>query len=256
MSRKFRNILIIGASGQLGKYLVSSGLFSNLLTPSHKALDLSRSSSIKKYFQTHSFDVIIHAAAIARMLQCQKSPVVALQTNLIGTSLLVEETLRKDKMRKTPIRFMYISTDGVYSSRQGHYNETGPAIPYNNYGWTKLGGECAVHLLKDFCIIRTRFFDPSRIPFKKYAIDSYSSNVPINELAKAICILLNSDFIGTVNVGGRRGSDYARYKKLKPSIQPCRLQDIQSKMPFILSRDASLNCSLWNKITDQSSHAF
>jgi len=149
MSQKFHHILIVGATGQLGSYLVSSGLFGNILTPTRKILNLCDTPSIKKYFQAHSFDAIIHTAAIARMRDCQKDPVSAMQTNLMGTCRLVEETLRKEKKMKKKIRYLYVSTDGVYPSTRGPYKESDPAIPYNHYGWTKLGAECAVHLLKD-----------------------------------------------------------------------------------------------------------
>ena len=178
-----------------------------------------------------------------------------MQTNLMGTCRIVEETLQKEKQRKKSIRFIHISTDGVYPSTHGHYKETDPTIPYNNYGWTKLGAECAVHMLKNFCIIRTRFFDPQNIPFKTHAVDSYSSSISLNDLAKAIHTLVYADFIGTVNIGGERKSDYTRYKKFKPSTKPCLLKHILNTVPFALSRDASLDCALWKKIANKSYHA-
>lgn len=255
LKTKIHNILLTGSTGQLGSYLTASNLFSNILTPPRKILNLLEPLSIKNYFHTHSFDAIIHTAAIARMRQAQKDPILAMQTNIMGTCQLVKETIRKEKIRKKPIRFIYISTDGVYSSTHGYYKETDPTIPYNYYGWTKLGGECSVNLLKNFCIIRTRFFDPSKILFKEYTCDSYNSNLKINELAHTIAKLLYSNFTGTINIGAERSSDYARFKKLKPSIKPCRLKDIQKKTSFMLSRDASLDCSLWKSIIDSSSNA-
>jgi dTDP-4-dehydrorhamnose reductase len=254
MRQKSQNILLTGASGQLGRFLTNSKIFSNLLTPSRKTFNIWDSSSIKKYFKSHSFSTVIHTAAIARMRQAYQKPVAAIDTNIIGTCLLVKEILQAEKRTKKSIRFIYISTDGVYPSTNGHYQETSPTIPYNHYGWTKLGGECAVRLLKNFCIIRTRFFNPHDLPFKTYPRDSYNSNISLNELAQAIKILLSSDFIGAVNIGGPRMSDFQRFKKFKTTIKPCRLKDLQEQTPFILSRDASLNCGLWKKILKKSSH--
>ena len=58
-----------------------------------------------------------------------------------------------------------MSSDGVYSSIKGNYKENDNLRPYNYYGWTKLQGEKAVKKLKDYIIIRTRFFDKKKIKF-------------------------------------------------------------------------------------------
>ncbi|MEK6837356.1 MAG: sugar nucleotide-binding protein, partial [Nanoarchaeota archaeon] len=139
-------------------------------------------------------------------------------------------------------------SDGVYQSTKGNYSETDATIPYNIYGWTKLGGEEAVNLLTDFCIIRTRFFDPKSIKYDEYATDSYTSMIPVDELVRATATMLQSGFVGTINIGGERKSDYDNLKKYKPSIKPCKFEDIQGKVPFKLSKDASMDVSLWEKI--------
>ncbi len=241
-----KNILLTGATGKLGTQIVQFGLIKNLLTPSRKELDIRQKGSVKKYFRRNKIHGVIHCAAIARMIECEKKPIQALETNIVGTCNLVEEVL--DIPGDKRIRFIHVSTDGVYPCTKGHYSEHDPAIPYNRYGWTKLGAECAVNLLPDFCIIRTRFFDPGDIPFNTYALDSYTSSVPITDLVQAIEFLLHSDFIGTVNIGAERKSDYMRYKQFKPSIKKCRLDDISRKIDFEVSRDASLNSRLWKTI--------
>ncbi|MDE2009555.1 MAG: sugar nucleotide-binding protein [Candidatus Omnitrophica bacterium] len=256
MDKKFKRVLITGATGQLGSRLVSSGLFPGPLTPSRRQLDLCEDESVREYFQAHSFDAVIHTAALARMRDCHRNPALALETNMTGTLRLVRATLDKEKKIKKTLRFVYISTDGVYAGVRGRYKETDAAIPYNHYGWTKLGGECAVHLLRDHCIVRTRYFDPGDLPFTKYTADAYNSGIPLDELVKAIYGLLYSEFSGTVNVGGRRGSDYGRYRKYKTAVKPCLLKEIQKKTPFILSRDASLNCGLWRKINPYGAYRY
>ncbi len=50
------------------------------------------------------------------------------------------------------IRFVYISTDGVYVGTKGNYSEEDETAPYNIYGWTKLGGELVVRALPNFCV--------------------------------------------------------------------------------------------------------
>jgi dTDP-4-dehydrorhamnose reductase len=77
--RKKMSICITGASGLLGRalsqtlsdYSLTQLSFSNT-TPPYIPLDLTQSSSINQFFTSHSFNVIIHAAA-------EKSPDKAAQ---------------------------------------------------------------------------------------------------------------------------------------------------------------------------------
>lgn len=245
---KFKKILLTGSSGKLGQAIVNSGYFPRLLTPSHKILDIIKPSTIEKFFEKNNFDAVIHCAALARMKDCEINPTKAIQTNIIGTSNLITEVIKKEIKEKKKIRFTHISTDGVYAGTRGNYSETGEAIPYNTYGWTKLGAESAVHLLSNFCIIRTSFFDPKNIRFEESATDAYSSKVAIDYLVKAIHKMLESSFVGIINIGDERKSDYERYKEFKPTLKPCKLKDITKTVPFKMAHDASMNVSLWKKI--------
>ena len=56
-----------------------------------------------------------------------------------------------------------------------------------------------------------------------------------------------SGFIGTLNVGGEKKSDYVRYKKSRPSMKKCKLSTIEKTVNFKMAKDASLNSSLWKK---------
>jgi len=245
---KYKKILLTGGSGSLGHAIIKSGLFSNLLSPSSEILDSTNPIKIKKFFGENDFDAIIHCAALARMSECELNPEKAVLVNTIGTSNLVISTLEKEKKSGKPIRFIFISTDGVYPGTKGNYSEDSETIPYNKYGWTKLGAECAVNTLSNFCIIRTSFFDPENIKFEDAATDAYSSKVPIDYLVKSINTLLNSDFAGTMNIGRGRRPDYQHYKEFKPDIKKCTLKDILKTVPFAMAKDASMNISLWKRM--------
>ena len=245
---KYKNILLTGSSGKLGQAITTSKFFSSLLTPSEKILDITKTYTIKTFFSDNDIDALIHCAALARMAECENNPVKAIHTNIIGTSNLVAEVLKKDNLSQKKIRFVYISSDGVYPGTRGNYTERDEVIPYNKYGWSKLGAECAVNLLVNFCIIRTSFFDPQDIRFDASATDVYSSRVTLPYLVKAIAIMLESDFIGTINIGSERKSDYKRYKEFKPELNPCKQQDILRNVSFRMNKDASLNFNLWKKL--------
>jgi len=249
---KYKNILLTGASGQLGQAILNSGIFPHLLTPAMDVFDITKLDSIEKYFKQHEFDAVVHCAALARVAECEENPIKAIKTNIIGTANLVNALIYKEHKLKADIRFIHISTDGVYPGRRGNYSEKDETIPYNIYGWTKLGAECAVNLLPDFCIIRTSFFDPEKIRFDCSATDLYSSKASIDYLARAIFSMLESGFIGVINIGGRRQSDFERYKKFKPTLKPCKRLDILKNINFKIAKDASLNLKQWKKIESKA----
>jgi len=244
---KYKNILLTGSSGTLGRAIINLSNFS-FLTPSRSILDITKPSTIKFFFKKNNIDAVVHCAALARMKDCHLDPAKAIETNIVGTANLVAETIRKENKEEESIRFVHISTDGVYEGKKGNYSEKDAAKPYNVYGWTKLGAECSVKLLKNHCIIRTSFFDPENIKFEESAIDAYTSKVTIGYLTNAIRIMLNDGFIGTINIGSERKSDYDNYKKYKPSLEHCKFADVQKAVPFPLAKDASMDCRLWKKI--------
>lgn len=252
---KYGKVLLTGGSGTLGKHVVSSGYFKGLLAPTHREMDITDAGSVERFFSKNKFDAVIHCAAMARVSQCEQDPQGAIKANSMGTANLVAAAMKKEARTGKKIRFVHISTDGVYQSTKGNYSEHDEAVPYNTYGWTKLAGESAASTMVNFCIIRTRFFDPSAIKYDTYATDSHSSMITVNELARAIAIMLGSSFVGTINIGGERKSDYDALKKHKPSIKPCRFRDIQGKVQFRLSKDASMNTSLWNRIEKEAVQA-
>ena len=134
-----------------------------------------------------------------------------------------------------------MSSDGVYSSVKGNYKENDKLRPYNYYGWTKLQGEKAVKKLKDYIIIRTRFFNKSKIKFDYAAKNIFTSALEVTILVKYINKIIKKNFNGIINIGGNKISDYKKYKKYKKNIKPCDKSKIFEKLNFKIATDASLN---------------
>ncbi|MDX2195176.1 MAG: sugar nucleotide-binding protein [Cytophagales bacterium] len=240
----YKQILLTGGSGMLGQKIASEPLFANmLLTPSHTQLDICRYDSIIDYFTKYNIDAVIHTAALARMIKCDENAALAIDTNIIGTANLVKACLANATKN---IRFIHISTDGVYESTVGKYSEDSPVKPYNIYGYTKLAAENAVLVLANKVIIRTRFFNPQNIIFDTAPDDLFTSKVEVDYLVKAIYHLLYSDFQGIVNVGDVRMSEYERNKKYKADIKPCKRTDIIKDAKVALAADASMDTSSWS----------
>ena len=247
-----KNVLLTGGNGTLGSEIIKSKLFDNLLTPSKKLFDITKPALIDKYLRKNNIDYIIHSAALARMGLCDEIPEKAIETNIIGTSNLVCSALKFEENEKKNIRLIHISTDAVYNGKTGNYSEKDATIPYNNYGWSKLGAECAVRLLANYAIIRTRFFNPANIPFDDSATNIFTSSMPINELVSAIYLILFSKFIGVINVGDQKMSEFNLYKKFKPSLKPCKRNDITKHLNFEIAKDSTMYCDLWYNLKENN----
>ena len=245
-----KKVLLIGGSGTLGSSIVRSNIFKNLDFPNKKNLNLLNKSSISKFLKKE-YDLVINCAAIARMKTCEKKPIKAIKVNIFGTLNLVKEIINYENRYKKKIKLIHISTDGVYPSIKGNYSETSTTKPYNVYGWTKLCSEIFVKMLGNYIVIRTRFFDKTKIRFSTAAIDIFTSMIEVKSLVKEIKNISLSKFVGIINVGGKRRSDFLNYKKFKKNIRPCKRKDIVKNLSFEIAKDASMNLYLLKKVKNE-----
>lgn len=248
MLKKNKKILLIGGGGNLGEQIIKSKLFKNLHSPNKNSLNILNSKQLSKFLKKGKFEIIINCAAMARMKECEKNISKAIDINVAGTLNLVKAVQKLNFKKKKEIRFVHLSSDAVYSSLKGNYSERDPLGPKNNYGWTKLASEFIVKILNNHVIIRTRFFNKYKIKFKTSAKDIFTSSIEVMELVKNLKTLIFSDFVGVVNVGSSRNSDYLNYKKFRKNIKPIKRIELMKKLNFFLAKDASMNISLLKRI--------
>ena len=246
--KKNRTTLLIGGSGNLGTSIIKSGLFANLYSPKKKDLNILNRLSIRKILNSHRFSLIINCAAFARIVDCEKNISKAIDVNILGTFNLVKEIIDYEKKYHRKIKFIHISSDGVYPSQKGNYSEKDSLGPYNIYGWTKLSSEFIARFVDKHVIIRTRFFNKEKIKFEKSADDIFTSNIEVKNLVKEIKMISSKKFTGIVNVGEKRHSDFSAYRKFKLNLKPCKRKDIIRNLNVNLAKDSSLNLNLFNKI--------
>ena len=143
-------ILLTGANGMVGsavsKVLAGSSSHITLATgrgpcrlpPSslssqltYLQLELTSPKEVLHAVQSFLPDIIIHAAAITQVDDCELNKEVCYSVNVDGTALLIAAA------EQVKSRFCYLSTDFVFDGVSGPYKEEDQATPINYYGETK-----------------------------------------------------------------------------------------------------------------------
>jgi dTDP-4-dehydrorhamnose reductase len=236
-------ILVTGGNGEFCRHLVEQGKHHSFLTPTKKELDIRDSVGIDRYVQSHleQFDYVIHAGAITRpMVIHEDNPKLSIETNIIGTSNIVLMCERYNK------KIVYISTDYVYEGIDGDYKETDSMKPFTKYGWSKLGGECAVQMYDNHLILRMAM-NKKPFPHLKALKDMRKSLMYIEDAAKVTLKLL--DEVGVINVGGKSQSVYNFVKEENVDIEPIYLKDISD---VNMATDCSMDTTKMKKVIDDT----
>jgi len=215
-----KNILISGGHGRFGNWVRYYALIENhkICSPTSKEMDITDFESINSNIVKYKPDVFIHAAALTRpLIVHEDEPYKSIETNIIGTSNVVLACMKHN------IKLIYISTDYVYEGTTGNYDEKSPIKPFNNYGWSKLGGECSVKLYENSLILRIAMMNKP-ILYPKALTDVKRSLLFDEDAAKITLKLL--DNFGTINVGYEPKSIYDFTKEHNPNVGKISLSEV------------------------------
>jgi dTDP-glucose 4,6-dehydratase len=114
-------------------------------------LDICDRAGVEALLAAEKPDAIMHLAAESHVDRSIDGPAAFVQTNLVGTSVLLETALAYwrglDAARKAQFRFHHISTDEVYGSlgATGLFREDSPYEPNSPYSASKAGSD---HLVR------------------------------------------------------------------------------------------------------------
>ncbi|MFN8369936.1 MAG: NAD(P)-dependent oxidoreductase [Bacteriovoracaceae bacterium] len=210
-------LLITGISGFLGFNLYSnmSNKFEIIGTHSKNILkiknwcsvklDLTNESDIQKLFNHYNPDLVIHAAAITKLNDCDQNPTLTNQVNVNSTKILAKLCGLNNR------RFIFISTDLVFDGKSsGLYSETDATNPINLYAKSKVTSENFLLNMQDldYTIMRMPLMFGDGGPYGKsssydlieklkkgenYSLFTNEFRTPLtgHEAAKAISYLLN-----------------------------------------------------------------
>lgn len=215
------------------------------------AVDICNGSSLRALFEKYRPQGVVHLAAESHVDRSIDGPGEFVQTNVVGTFTLLQETLRYWKgleaVARSKFRFLHVSTDEVFGSLGpvGLFTELSPYAPNSPYSASKAASD---HLVRAWCetyelptIITncSNNYGPYHFPEKliphiiiralaEQSLPVYGDGqnvrdwLYVEDHARALRLVLEHGKIGeTYNVGGRN-----ERTNLDVVEQICRLLDL------------------------------
>lgn len=277
MTQTTDRLLITGATGQLGSYLLRAAREQDipvvawsrqsdvtLFDCECQSVDLREVDAVVEAFQKAQPSCVIHAAALSSIGGCFENAMQARQTNTTATRLLAELAERHG------VRLVYISTDLVFDGETGWYREEHCPVPLSVYGRSKAAAErCVLAHARQLVLRLSLLFGPSingRGSFFDHQLEALRSGMsctlfadewrtPLSLLtaARAVLCAAMSDVTGLMHLGGpERMSRFEIGTRLadllgtdKLSINSVNRCDIATPEPR--PRDTSLCSDLWTR---------
>ena len=235
-----KKIVVTGGSGRFGLILKKVKTKHKLFFPNKKELNILNYESIVKYIKKTNPKVLIHVAGLSRPMKIHETEIAkSIDLNIIGTSNITKACAEKN------IKLIYFSTNYVYPGKKGNYNEKDSLYPVNNYAWSKLGGEAAVHLYNNSLILRICMTEK---PFvHKAAFANVKNNFIYQEEVADILFSLLAEK-GIINIGGKSQYIYNFARKENNKVKKIYLK---KKTNNGIPLDSSMNLFKLKKILNK-----
>jgi len=212
--------------------------------------DIADASLVSKLLADFKPDAIMHLAAESHVDRSIDSPSNFIQTNIIGTLVLLEATRyyleKKPKGEKTNFRFHHISTDEVFGSlgENGYFQETTAYDPSSPYSASKASSDHLVrawHRTYGLPVVITNCsnnYGPFQFPEKliPLIIENAIKGSPLpvygdgsqirdwlyvdDHVRALLCVVINGRIGETYNIGGNN-----EWTNLKVVEKICELLD-------------------------------
>tara|TARA_E500000178_G_scaffold274087_1_gene272568 strand:- start:1109 stop:1825 length:717 start_codon:yes stop_codon:yes gene_type:complete len=211
MKKKGKIIIVTGGNGRFAQIFKSIKSKYKFIFPSKKQLDITNKLKIINYLKKIKPYAVLHLAGLSRPMSIHNSNISkSINLNIVGTANVVTSC------EKLKVKIIYMSTSYVYEGKRGNYKETDPVLPWNNYAWSKLGGECSVQMYKNSLILRACV---TQKPFiHKEAFSNVNLNFIFHDEIVPIMIKLFSKK-GIYNVGGKTQTVYQFAKKYNKKVK-------------------------------------
>ncbi|MDA8867490.1 sugar nucleotide-binding protein [Candidatus Pelagibacter sp.] len=218
-----KKILVTGGDGRFSKILKKKNKSLKLFFASKKQCNILSIKTIEKIVKKIKPKIIMHCAGLSRPMDIhEKNISKSISLNIIGTANITKVC------EKNNIKLIYFSTGYVYEGVKGNYSEEDPVKPFNNYGLSKLGGECAVSMYKNSLILRITMTEKP-FPYKKAYTNLKSNFMYHEDLIKILPKIIKEK--GIINVGGKSQSVFQFAKKLDKNLIKIKL-NAKNKLPL------------------------
>jgi dTDP-4-dehydrorhamnose reductase len=218
-------MLITGAGGLLGAYLLRELVTRDAIVAwggprggerfgvPLRAIDLTDTDAVSDAFRTARPDVVLHAAALARVADCWRELKTAWNINVAGTATLAR--LSAD----VGARLVFVSTDLVFDGERAPYREDDSPCPVSVYGQTKRSAEESVLTAQRSAVVRIgllygpslhgrpSFYDEQATALRSgrpvtLFRDEWRTPLHLTTAARALIAVTMSDFNGLLHIGG------------------------------------------------------
>ncbi|MDC0326690.1 sugar nucleotide-binding protein [Candidatus Pelagibacter sp.] len=204
-------ILVTGGEGRFAKILKEKNKSLNLYFAKKSECNILNLNSIKRIIKKIKPKIILHCAGLSRPMEIHEKDISkSIDLNIIGTSNITKIC------KKFNLKLIYFSTGYVYEGIKGNYSEKDPVKPFNNYGLSKLGGECAVSMYNNSLILRLTMTE------KPFNYKKAYSNLKTNFMYHEDVVELLPKVIkekGIINIGGKSQSVYHFAKNSNKKIK-------------------------------------
>jgi dTDP-4-dehydrorhamnose reductase len=226
-------VMVTGANGLLGQHLVLQLLeknyqvfatgrggerlsFAGFDNYAYHEMDIADGNSVSRVMNVIKPGVVVHAAAMTQVDDCELNPQQCERINVQGTAnVLMEAETYSD-------HFIYISTDFVFDGEKGNYGEDDDLKPISYYGFSKMQAESIVQTGDvDWAIVRTclvygNVLQGTRSNIISWVRDSlqqgknirvvadqYRTPTYVEDLAKGIVLIIEQKAQGIFHISGK-----------------------------------------------------
>lgn len=204
-------ILVSGGDGRFAKILKKKNKKLNLFFVNKDQFNILDINSIEKKIKNIKPKILLHCAGLSRPMDIHEENISkSIDLNIIGTANVTKIC------QKYNIKLIYFSTGYVYEGTKGNYSENDPVKPFNNYGLSKLGGECSVSMYKNSLILRITMTEKPFLHEKAYT-NLFSNFMFHEDLVDILPKIINKK--GILNIGGKSQSIYSFAKKNNSKVK-------------------------------------
>jgi dTDP-4-dehydrorhamnose reductase len=144
-------VMIIGATGLLGKPLMRQWTSAELMGTGSRDLDIRHAAQVREFIEKSSPDWIVLAAAYTDVDGCEKNPALAFAVNRDGAVNVAQAA------KSAGAKLLFLSSDYVFDGAKTMPYEINDARnPQSVYGRSKAEAELRLlEILPEACIVRT-----------------------------------------------------------------------------------------------------